>query len=86
MRGWYAFVCMVNAATRGGGLVWLRRDRRAQVGGRTSGQVGFLLVFAVHGGQRVVFSAFAPQKLGCADGFHLAHADIPVHQHLTRMK
>ena len=114
MRGWYAFVCMVNAATRGGGLVWLRRakvqlfaavfslpllaadfleqpqiirhtvglqqllimlcqqgllevagcthfqrghlgqigfgllrrDRRAQVGGRTSGQVDFLLVFA----------------------------------------
>ena len=50
MRGWYPFVCMVNAATRGGdwfgcaGL--LRRDRRAQVGGRTSGQVDFLLVFA----------------------------------------
>ena len=27
MRGWYAFVCMVNAATRGGGLVWLRRAK-----------------------------------------------------------
>lgn len=27
MRGWYAFVCMVNAATRGGELVWLRRAK-----------------------------------------------------------
>ena len=44
MRGWYAFVCMVNAATLGFGL--LRRDQRAQVDGRTSGQVDFLLSFA----------------------------------------